>query len=113
VKESGFMIEKTTETPEVQATPNEELAGEHPSIIRFRGCKHLDYGDNFTNCTKENFSGILVAWMRHDIRNLEAPKVVQFCKLRGRLNQLAACIGKCNAQCALYDEVEHAIEYEK
>jgi len=105
------MTEKTTETPEAPTTPSGEQVGEHPFVSRFLGCKHLDYEGNYVDCTKEYFSGVGVAWIRHNAPYPEAPEVVQFCKLRGRLNHMAACIGKCNAQCYEYEEVDHAVEY--
>jgi len=81
------------------------------NVCRFRGCKHLDYEGEYVSCTKEWFVGIGVAWMRHELPYPGAPKMVQFCGKRGRLNHMSACLGACNAMCSDYDETEHVVEF--
>lgn len=80
--------------------------------IEFNGCKHLDYSDGYTGCTKKHFKGIYVYWERDDRWNHEgARRDVQFCKLRGRLNDRSACIegGAC---CGEYENMLHSVEVE-
>ena len=78
--------------------------------INFKACKHLDYSDAYT-AKKKLMSSNYVFWLRNVPEDM--PRMVQFCKLRGRLNHHEACIGSCNAQCGEYSETEHSVEVEK
>ena len=78
--------------------------------INFKACKHLDYSDNYSGCTKEIMGEGYVFWFRREVPE-EYPQFVQFCKLRGRLNNPECCIGCESKQCSDYEEVEHSIEF--
>ncbi len=64
-----------------------------------KACKHLDYDGNYINCTLKD--GLLPhpnikywergdAWVKNEDGS-ENPRNVQFCKLRGRVNEPFAC----------------------
>lgn len=79
--------------------------------MRITACKHLDYSDNYT-AKKEiikDGNAIKVFWNRKVI-NEEDPNMVQFCKLRGRLNNPFACTTEDRAKCRDYLEFEHDID---
>lgn len=79
--------------------------------ITFTGCKHLDYRDEYT-CRKQimgnGVDGPIVFWMR-DVP-LGLPAMVQFCKLRGRLNNPQACLTEATRMCPQYEEINHTVE---
>ena len=68
------------------------------------GCKHLDYTeDKFLNCKlctiePEGWK----YWERMVVPYEGAPVKVQFCKLKGRINEIFACINKDEMMC--YEE---------
>lgn len=78
------------------------------------GCKHLDYDTEFTDCKiiaieSEGWK----YWERGDTwtkgeHNKGNPKNVQFCKLRGRINDIFSCINAGERSC--YEEHEKKVE---
>jgi len=79
--------------------------------IKFTGCKHLDFAPNYTAKRQMMGNGCLF-WMRKVEPSL--PAMVQFCKLRGRLNYPEACVcSQKNAQCNDYEEYLHVINVTK
>lgn len=80
--------------------------------MKFRGCKYLDFDDNYVGCKKVNINGEHICWERDaEIYGYENT-LVQFCKRRGRLNYPYACIGQSNAMCSDYEETEFNVEPE-
>jgi len=80
------------------------------TTIKFNGCKHLDFSDNYV--AKKQLIALhqtKVFWMRENI-DPELPTMVQFCKLRGRLNHPEACLSRGKAMCDDYYEDELVVE---
>ena len=80
--------------------------------VKFTGCKHLDYEDHYT-AKKELIQvqgGIKICWNR-PIIDSSYPSLVQFCKLRGRLNSPELCLSETCKMCSDYEEIEHIVEY--
>jgi len=78
--------------------------------VEFKGCKHLDFSDSYS-AKKQLLGTGSVFWLRNVPSDL--PSMVQFCKMRGRLNSPDACIGECKAQCSDYEEIEHNVAFEE
>ena len=79
--------------------------------VKFTGCKNLDYTDNYTaEKVLINLGGKpKVCWDRPVIDN-SYPRLVQFCKLRGRLNYPEMCTCEGGAQCSDYENYLHEID---
>lgn len=75
--------------------------------MTFTGCKHLDFDDNYV-ARKQILGSGEVFWLRDVEPGL--PAMVQFCKLRGRLNFPTACLKECNKQCSEYEAVTHNVD---
>ncbi len=69
--------------------------------IHFKACEHLDYGPDYGQCRRQliNINGTSLCWRRTIIGDL-----VQFCKLRGRINSPTACLSKDAAICNDFNE---------
>ncbi|NCC05821.1 MAG: hypothetical protein EOM37_17680 [Proteobacteria bacterium] len=83
--------------------------------IKFTACKHLSYDKDAygQSCALNLLGGDMKAvWNRKNPPYPGAPSLVQFCKLRGRLNSPTACLRKCDAMCRSYEDFEHAINAE-
>jgi len=82
------------------------------SEIIFNGCINLDFSENYRpTCKRQLLAGKekpSMFWMRPDI-GIGAPQMVQFCKLRGRLNSPDACICEEKKMCSDYEEIEHVV----
>ena len=76
--------------------------------MRFSGCAHLDYRDNFRGAKKQAMGNGKVFWLRDVTPDL--PQMVQFCEKRGRLNFPESCLDDCSARCSEYLETEHVVE---
>jgi len=80
--------------------------------LKFTACKHLDFSDEYA--AKKEPINIMgkekVCWNRPVIDDTY-PKLVQFCKLRGRLNNKDACLFKMTKECSDYDETEHKVKF--
>lgn len=81
------------------------------NTIKFNACKHLDFSNNYT--AKKNAINIKgqtkVCWNRPVIDST-FPALVQFCKLRGRLNNPESCLCEANKQCSDYSDIEHVVD---
>lgn len=62
-------------------------------------CKHLDYETEFIGCELQVMSDGVKFWQRQDIPYEGAPINVQFCKLRGRVNNIWSCYQNSNMGC--------------
>ena len=81
-------------------------------IIKFKGCEQLDYSNDYRPACKLQMLGSgHLFWMRSEIWG--NPRMVQFCKLRGRLNNPGSCLKKENAICSEYKEIEHKVEVDQ
>ena len=79
--------------------------------IKFNGCKHLDFNDNYA--AKKNAimsNGQTKACWNRPVMDETYPALVQFCKLRGRLNNPLSCLCEINKQCIDYVDYEHTVE---
>jgi hypothetical protein len=64
-----------------------------------KGCKHLDYSEeNYPSCTLIKTSSGWY-WKRNELPYEGAPVMVQFCKLRGRMNGIFQCINRNEMSC--------------
>lgn len=75
--------------------------------MKFKGCKNLSFENNYSQCEKV-IVGNHVCWERTFAEG-DMPKLVQFCKLRGRINSSTGCIGDCNKICSDYEDFEHDV----
>ena len=81
--------------------------------INFTACEYLDFSDNYA-AKKELisiFNKTKVCWDRPVIDD-SYPRLVQFCKKRGRLNSPECCLSYENKQCNDYNEKRHSVEIE-
>jgi len=78
--------------------------------IKFRACEHLDFDGNYT-AKKKAISAqgtTKVCWNRSVIDD-SYPRLVQFCKRRGRLNNPECCLCESDKMCSDYNEIEHTV----
>ena len=77
--------------------------------IKFTACKHLDFADNYSakKALINNF-GTKVCWER-EVVDVSYPKLVQFCKKSGRLNNPESCLREEDKMCSDYNEFEHTV----
>jgi hypothetical protein len=81
--------------------------------LKFTACKQLDFSDNYTaekNLISQG-TETKVCWDRPVIDE-SYPRLVQFCKLRGRLNSPESCLCENNARCNEYKDFGHVIDLE-
>ena len=86
------------------------------SKIKFTACAHLSfdkakYGES---CALNLLGGaqLKAVWFRREPPYPGAPRLVQFCNLRGRINDPTACLRKCDAVCGDYEDFEHSLNAE-
>jgi hypothetical protein len=60
------------------------------------GCRHLDYDNNYIDC--ELITIEPEGWKYWE-RKKASPAKVQFCKLKGRIDGIFACINKGEMDC--------------
>ena len=86
------------------------------SKIKFTACKHLSYdkAKYGESCALNLLGGaqIKAVWFRRYPPYPGAPRLVQFCDRRGRLNNPTSCLRKCDAKCSDYVEFEHIVNAE-
>lgn len=77
------------------------------TFIKFHGCKHLDYDDNYIAKKQFISSGGIkkVVWFRDADENA----LCQFCKLRGRINNPRGCLDEEMKQCSNYEDAKHFV----
>ena len=78
--------------------------------LTFKGCKYLDFSDHYAAKKEmiQTHEGVKVCWDRPVIDN-SYPALVQFCKLRGRLNNPECCLDKEHKQCSDFEIQEHTV----
>ena len=74
--------------------------------IKFKACKYLDFADNYS--AKKVLFGTKVCWERK-IVDVLFPRLVQYCKKSGRLNNPEACLREVDKMCSDYKEFEHTV----
>jgi len=74
--------------------------------IKFTACEHLDFADNYT--AKKVLFGTKVCWERK-IVDVLFPRLVQYCKKSGRLNNPESCLREADKMCSDYKEFEHTV----
>ena len=74
--------------------------------VEFFACAELDYEPNYGNCKRQLISSVAkLCWKRANNGDL-----VQFCKLRGRINSPVGCLSKERAVCSDFKEVVRSVE---
>lgn len=79
--------------------------------LTFNACKHLDFESDYS-ATKEVLANGKVFWLRDVSYDPTLPSMVQFCELRGRLNDPEDCLCESKKRCNDYIEHEHHVEVE-
>ena len=74
--------------------------------IKFTACEHLDFADNYT--AKKVLFGTKVCWERK-IVDVLFPRLVQYCKKSGRLNNPECCLREADKMCSDYKKFEHTV----
>ena len=74
--------------------------------IKFKACEELDFADNYT--AKKVLFGTKVCWER-DVVDETFPRLIQFCKKSGRLNNPDCCLREADKMCSDYKEFEHTL----
>ena len=75
--------------------------------IKFTACEYLDFADNYT-AKKALINGTKVCWER-ELIDASFPRLVQFCKKSGRLNNPDCCLSEADKMCSDYKEFEHTV----
>ena len=75
--------------------------------IKFTACEHLDFADNYT-AKKVLIYGTKVCWERKIVEVL-FPRLIQYCKKSGRLNNPDCCLRETDKMCSDYKEFEHTV----
>lgn len=80
--------------------------------LTFTGCEQLDFADNYTAKKEPIKIGIetKICWDR-PVLDETYPALVQFCKLRGRINNPENCLCWETKQCGDYYEAEHEVTF--
>ncbi len=78
--------------------------------FRFNACEHLDFSDNYSAKKELIHSGntTKVCWDRPVVDD-SYPRLVQFCKFRGRLNDPEMCLCEKNKQCSDYKDIQQIV----
>lgn len=86
--------------------------GSEKKEITFTGCKHLDFTDHFAAKKGPIYVGgqTKICWDRGNIDDTR-PSLVQFCKLRGRLNHPEMCLCEETKQCGDFSDGEHKVKF--
>ena len=74
--------------------------------IKFTACEYLDFADNYS--AKKVLFGTKVCWER-DVVDVSFPRLIQFCKKSGRLNNPDSCLREADKMCSDYKEFEHTV----
>ena len=74
--------------------------------IKFTACEELDFADNYT--AKKVLFGTKVCWERKMVDVL-FPRLIQYCKKSGRLNNPDCCLREADKMCSDYKEFEHNV----
>jgi len=77
--------------------------------IKFNACKELDFSEKYSaDKVLISLGEKKVCWSRHVFDG--EPRLIQFCKLRGRLNNPEMCTSKKTAQCSDYEDFKHKVK---
>lgn len=78
--------------------------------IEFKACEHLDFSDSYTAEKNliNSYGETKVCWNRPVIDS-SYPSLVQFCKLRGRLNHPESCLCDKLSQCSDFNIAGHKV----
>lgn len=81
------------------------------NTINFLACEHLDFSDLYSAKKEAIITkfGTKVVWHRPVIDSTY-PSLVQFCKLRGRLNEPESCLCQSNKKCSEYNDFNHTVK---
>ena len=74
--------------------------------IKFTACEELDFADNYT--AKKVLFNTKVCWER-DVVDVSFPRLVQYCKKSGRLNNPDSCLREADKMCSDYKEFKHTV----
>jgi len=80
-------------------------------VSKYIGCKYLDYETNYDDCQIRTIEPEGWKYWERGERWMTykgAPRNVQFCKLRGRINDIFSCINPNERPC--YEVVEASNE---
>lgn len=78
-------------------------------LMVFTACKELDFEPHYTATRQAvRLDEVKLFWRRDTAPN--NPIHVQFCKKRGRMNSMLACLSKERQGCSDYEEQEHSVE---
>ena len=82
--------------------------------IKFTACEQLDFSDHYIAKKELIGSGGVtkVCWDRPVIDD-SYPRLVQFCKKRGRMNNPECCLCEKDKGCMDYKDFEHTVEVDK
>lgn len=58
--------------------------------MNLKPCKHLDYESDYLQCELKERDGVRY-WQRNGRLYAGAARSVQFCKKRGRINEMLSC----------------------
>jgi len=75
-------------------------------------CKFLDYEGTYPACSLQESADGTKFWLR-PAPYAGAPTAVQFCALRGRLNDMLACTSRAKALCSDYEAANGEVPCER
>jgi hypothetical protein len=80
--------------------------------VNFTACEHLDYEPKYGNCKRQLISRgkTKLCWKRPVPTDDIEFSLVQFCKLRGRINSPTGCLDKSSAVCSEFNEVVRVVD---
>ena len=77
--------------------------------IKFTACEHLNFANNYSaKKVLINSFGTKVCWERKMVDVL-FPRLVQYCKKSGRLNNPDSCLREADKMCSDYKKFEHTV----
>lgn len=80
--------------------------------VKFNACKHLDFEEKYINCKRQMLYNNKLFWLREKVP-ADFPKMVQFCKKRGRMNAPGYCLNEDCAGCSDYEDFEHIVDVDE
>jgi len=81
--------------------------------IKFKACEHLDFSDNYAaNKEPIGIKGETKLCWDRPVIDESYPRLVQFCKKRGRMNNPECCTSEETKMCSDYNEIEHTVTFE-
>lgn len=82
------------------------------SKVEFKACEQLDFSDNYSGKKEiiKQWNGDLKVCWNSPVLDTSYPNLVQFCKLRGRLNNPNNCLYEVNRECSDYKDKLYIVE---